>query len=711
MKQQSVFVISKMDCPAEERLIRDRLGRMKGIESLEFDLMARELTVVHGLADAAEVQAALESVGMDPIAKPVGTTISAQPAEAARFHLSRKDVALLALSGGLAIAAEVWAWTSGAEKSWPVAILALLSILIGGRETFRKGFIALRNFTLNINFLMSIAVIGAVAIGEWPEAAMVVFLFAVAETIEALSLDRARNASRALLEATPERATVRQESGEWLEMDAAVIANGAIIRVKPGERIALDGRLTAGASSVNQAPITGESIPVEKGVGDKVFAGSINERGAFEFEVTANRGHTTLDRIVKAVQAAQKDRAPTQRFVDRFAHYYTPAVVIIAVAIAALPPLLFSAPFLPWLYKALVMLVIACPCALVISTPVTIVSGLAAAARRGILIKGGAYLEAGAKLKTLALDKTGTLTEGKPKVTDIVTLNGTSETEALRLAGGVDALSEHPVASAIVARAREGQGEIPPATEFEAILGRGARARIDGQLYHVGNHRLTEERGVCGPHVETIIERLEQEGKTVVVLSSETKALAVFGVADTVRESSAAAIAELHQLGVKTIILTGDNQRTGQAIADQLGIDEVRGSLLPEEKLAAIGELQAEGAVGMVGDGVNDAPALAKADIGFAMGTAGTDTAIETADIAIMKDELRRIPEFLRLSQATRRILVQNISFAIGVKLVFFALSIAGFATLWMAVFADMGASLIVVFNGLRLLRSATAAE
>lgn len=455
-----------------------------------------------------------------------------------------------------------------------------------------------------------------------------------------------------------------------------------------------------------------------------MFAGSVNERGSFEFRVSAQTGDSTLARIIRAVQQAQSQRAPTQRFVDSFARYYTPAVFVLAILVASVPPLLFAQPYVPWLYKALVMLVIACPCALVISTPVTVVSGLAAAARRGMLVKGGAYLELGRKLKAVALDKTGTLTHGKPRVTDVISLTGHEQSELLQLAASLDAPSEHPVASAIVA-AWTGAGATPAGTTeesrlgtveksgelllvegFESITGRGVKGRIGGKWYSIGNHRLAQENGVTNAQVEAELERLEKDGKTTVVLSDEGRALAVVGVADTLRETSVEALRQLHALKVHTVMLTGDNAATAQAIARQVGIDDARGNLLPEDKLGAISDLLKQfGTVGMVGDGINDAPALAKSSIGFAMGAAGTDTAIETADVALMQDDLRKLPEFVRLSRATARVLSQNIILALGIKAVFFVLALTGHATLWMAVFADMGASLLVVGNGLRLLR------
>ncbi|MBA3024353.1 MAG: heavy metal translocating P-type ATPase [Gammaproteobacteria bacterium] len=709
--KQSIFVISNMDCPTEEALIRKRLGSVSGIGELSFNLMARRLTVMHTLDDDQAILDALSEIGMKTGAgqQCQSGSGSCSNCEVESPVVSRRTWLLMALSGTAAIAAEVVAWSGASEQSVAVIALALLSIATGGLSTLKKGWIALKTFTLNMNFLMSVAVFGAIIIGEWPEAAVVIFLFALAELIESLSLERAKNAIKGLMGMTPAVATVQLNGGEWREMAAADIRVGQTVRVRPGERIPLDGVVTAGGSSVNQAPITGESIPVVKAAGDPVFAGTLNERGMLEFRVTANKGNTTLDRIIHTVQEAQGQRAPTQRFVDQFARYYTPAVVVFAVLVAILPPLLFGAAFDDWFYKALVMLVIACPCALVISTPVTVVSGLAAAARQGILIKGGAHLENGRLIKAVALDKTGTLTHGRPVVTDVIPLVDLPADSLLQLAASVDMHSEHPIAAAIVSAWQNGgktERTLLPSSSFESITGRGAKAVVDGQLYYVGNHRQVEELGICGVHVEEVLHRLEKEGKTAVVLSTATEPLCIIGVADTVRGHSAEAIRQLHELGVKSAMLTGDNQTTASAIAAEVGIDDARGNLLPEEKLAAIDELISRyGKVGMVGDGINDAPALAKASIGFAMGSAGTDTAIETADVALMDDDLRKVPHFIQLSRDTSRVLRQNIALAIGIKAVFFILALAGQATLWMAVFADMGASLIVVFNGMRLLR------
>ena len=701
------YRIENMDCPTEETLIRDRLGKLEGVLGLEFNLMQRRLSVRHTLAGTATIELALAEIGMraEPLAEAAtgsGTRIPDAPA------ISRRQRVLMGAAGLAAIAAEILAWSTGQDASWPVILLALVAIAASGFETYKKGLIALRNFNLNINALMAIAVTGAVVIGQWPEAAMVMVLFSIAEMIEALSLDRARNAIRKLMEAAPETATVRQADDTWKEMAVAAVAAGMLVQVKPGQRLPLDGEVVLGQSAVNQAPITGESMPVDKGPGDSVFAGSINETGSFEFRVTSAAGQSTLARIIKAVEEAQGSRAPTQRFVDQFARIYTPAVLAIAVLVALLPPLAFGEPWIDWIYKALVLLVIACPCALVISTPVTIVSALAAAARRGMLIKGGAYLELGRDIKSLALDKTGTITEGKPAVTDLIGWDGSAADVALVAAAALAARSDHPVSRAIARRFTESGVNLATAEvgEFAALTGRGVRGDIAGVVHHLGNHRLIEELGLCSPSLEASLETLEKQGKTAVVVTRGASVLGILAVADRVRETSRAALADLHTLGVRTLMLSGDNSHTATAIAREVGIDDARGDQMPEDKLAAIeAELRTHGTVGMVGDGINDAPALAKSSIGFAMGAAGTDTAIETADVALMDDDLRKIPEFIRLSRATAAVLKQNIALALGIKAVFLVLAITGQATLWMAVFADMGASLLVVFNGMRLLR------
>ncbi|WP_114973531.1 heavy metal translocating P-type ATPase [Rhodoferax ferrireducens] len=695
---QTPIRIMQMDCPTEEALLRKKLGGMAGVAGMDFNLMQRVLTVTHEPKAIETILAAVRSLGFTPEIA-CDTSAHSEPTPE-----PVKPWWPLVLAGVAAIGSELAHWAG--LPTWVAALLAMAAVLACGITTYKKGWIAIRNGNLNINALMSIAVTGALLLGQWPEAAMVMVLFTIAELIEAKSLDRARHAIRGLMQLAPERATVLQADGTWGEVAAKSVQVDARVRIKPGERIALDGTIVSGRSNINQAPITGESLPVEKAEGDPVFAGTINESGSFEYAVTAAAGDSTLARIIHAVEAAQGARAPTQRFVDRFAQVYTPVVFAMAVAVAVLPPLLLGGDWFDWVYKALVLLVIACPCALVISTPVTIVSGLAAAARQGILVKGGVYLEEGRKLAWLALDKTGTLTHGRPAQTDFVVLNGWNETEVRSLAASLASRSDHPVSRALAEAAKRDGVVLRNVEEFEALPGRGTKGLIDGKRYHLGNHRLIHEQGRCSDELEARLSALEEQGKTVILLTDEQSVHGLFAVADTVKDSSRQAIAELHALGIKTIMLTGDNAHTARAIAAQVGIDEARGDLLPEDKLKAIeSKLGKEGAVGMVGDGINDAPALARSDIGFAMGAAGTGTAIETADVALMDDDLRKLPRFVRLSRDTHALLIQNIVLALGIKAVFLVLTLTGAGTMWMAVFADVGASLLVVGNGLRLLR------
>ncbi|TXH87283.1 MAG: heavy metal translocating P-type ATPase [Rhodoferax sp.] len=695
---QTPIRIMQMDCPTEEALLRKKLGGMPAVVGMEFNLMQRVLTVTHEPAAIEPILQAVRSLGFTPEVATDAASLT-QPTQE-----SAKPWWPLLLAGFAAIGSEAAHWLHA--PAWLAAVLAIVAVLACGITTYKKGWIALRNGNLNINALMSIAVTGALLIGQWPEAAMVMVLFTVAELIEAKSLDRARNAIQGLMQLTPERATVLQANGAWLEVEATTVPVGERVRIKPGERLALDGTVVSGRSTINQAPITGESLPVEKTEGDAVFAGTINESGSLEYIVTAAANNSTLARIIHAVEEAQGAKAPTQRFVDQFARVYTPVVFAIAMAVAVLPPLFFGGDWFDWIYKALVLLVIACPCALVISTPVTIVSGLAAAARQGILIKGGVYLEEGRKLRWLALDKTGTITHGKPVQTDFVALNGWSETEVRSLAASLAARSDHPVSRALAEAAVRDGVALRNVDGFEALAGRGTHGVMGGKTYYLGNHRLIHEQGSCSLALEARLSALEEQGKTVILLTDEHSVHGLFAVADTVKDSSRQAISELHALGIKTVMLTGDNAHTAQAIAAQVGIDEAVGDLLPVDKLQAIAsKVGKDGAVGMVGDGINDAPALARADIGFAMGAAGTGTAIETADVALMDDDLRKLPRFVRLSRHTHALLVQNIVLALGIKAVFLVLTLVGVGTMWMAVFADVGASLLVVANGLRLLR------
>ncbi len=617
----------------------------------------------------------------------------------------------IAAALGVALAAELSHLLLPDTLAWKAVGMALaaVAIALAGTGIYLSGLRALLRGRLGIDTLMAVAVTGAFLIGQWPEAAMVMALYALAELIEHKAADRARHAISGLMALAPDEAEVQAADGRWQRMPAAGVALDAIVRIRPGERVPLDGRVTAGRSSIDQSSVTGESIPVDKTVGDAVFAATVNQGGELQMRVTAVSGQTTLDRIIEAVEQAQESRAPTQRFVERFAAVYTPAVFIAAIAVAVLPPLLMGWTWLDAVYKALVMLVIACPCALVISTPVTVVSGLTAAARRGILIKGGTHLEGARRLKAIALDKTGTLTEGKPKLVHWQAWGAADAADAQRVAAALAGRSDHPVSRAIAQGLglADEAGAAPTVEDFEALAGRGVQGRVGGRRLVLANHRLIEERGLCSPELESLLAGHEAQGRTLTLLADDRAVLAVFAVADTLKPGSQDAVARLKRLGVVPVMLTGDNPSTARAVAAQVGIDDARGGLLPQDKLSAIDALrQRHGATAMAGDGINDAPAMAQADIGFAMGAAGTDIAMETADVVIMNDDLGRIADTVALSRRTHVLLWQNIALALGIKAVFFALALAGQATMWMAVFADMGASLLVVANGLRLLRA-----
>ena len=722
-KASSRFRIATMDCASEESEIRRAVDGIAGIRSMGFQLGERVLTIDGDPEAVEQALAAIRKSGFDPRAVPPASPLkqAAAPAhgEPGHEHDAEHDdehdhahtadgsgLKRLGLALALAVGAEGLGFFAPETRVWQGVGLAIAAVAIwlAGIDVYKKGLMALLRGRLNINALMTVAVTGAFVIGQWPEAAMVMVLYAIAEAIEAKAVDRARNAIKGLLQMAPEEAAVRQPDGSWLTVPVGDVPVGSVVRVRPGERVPMDGTLSSGSTSIDQAPVTGESIPVDKTIGDPVFAATINATGTFEFEVTAAASNSTLARIIHAVEQAQGTRAPTQGFVDRFAASYTPGVFVLAIAVALLGPLLLHWTWLQAIYKALVLLVIACPCALVISTPVTVVSGLAAAARRGILIKGGIYLEGARKLKAIALDKTGTITEGKPKlVASEVVAPATDVTLAQMVAAALAAESDHPVSRAIA------QGLAPSMKQvsgFKALAGRGVQGEIDGISYVLGNHRLMEERGQCSPAIEATLKAHEEAGRTVTLLAAPSGVLALYAVADTIKPSSREAVASLKALGIRPVMLTGDNQATASVIAHEAGIDEARGNLLPEDKLSAIKALQAQyGPTAMTGDGINDAPALAQADIGVAMGAAGTDTAMEAADVVVMNDDLRRIAETVHLSKATHAVLWQNISLALGIKAVFLVLAVFGNASMWMAVFADMGASLLVVANGLRLLR------
>jgi Cd2+/Zn2+-exporting ATPase len=586
--------------------------------------------------------------------------------------------------------------------------LYLAAVVAGAWYVAPKGWRALLRLRPDMNLLMTIAVAGALIIGEFLEAATVAFLFAVSLALESWSVGRARRAIAALMSISPNTARVIGTDGKETVVDVRSVHVGTTILARPGEKFPLDGKIVKGETTVNQAPITGESLPVPKTAGDNVFAGTINEDGAVEFITTKPAEDTTLARIIRMVGDAQSKRSPSEQWVEQFARYYTPAVMLLAFAVMALPPLFTGGLWSRWFYEGLVLLVIACPCALVISTPVSIVAALTASARHGVLVKGGAYMEAPARLKAIAMDKTGTLTEGRPEVRLVVPLSGHTEDEVLQIAAAVEARSEHPLARAIVRAAAE-KGIHPAAAEgLQAIKGKGATATIGGKLVWLGSHRLLEERGQETPLMHEQLERMEADGSSVVVLGKNEHVCGFIALADRIRPHARMAVDKMRAAGVERVImLTGDNQGTANAIAREAGVDEVRAQLLPEDKVAAVADLvQRFGQVGMVGDGVNDAPAMARATLGIAMGAVGTDAALETADVALMSDDLMSVSWLIHHSRRTLGIIRQNIFASLGVKMVFVSLTLFGHGSLWAAIAADTGMSLLVVFNALRLLGS-----
>ncbi len=697
---ESTFKIEGMDCREEVALLERRFKNMPGLEDFSADVMGQRLHVKYDAArlSTATITDAVADTGMRAWLEHEEPVAGSAPAERTRRYVVWSSGAALAL--GLAID-----WLrpgSGASVS-----LFGWSIAAGLFAVGRRAWNSVKTRVLDINVLMILAVAGAIILGQYAEAAAVIFLFAVAQALEALTLERARNAVRALMALTPADALVRDAAGERrVSVDA--IAVGAVIIVRPGEKIPLDGDVVAGQSDVNQAPVTGESLPVEREVGDVVFAGTINGRGALDIRVTKLRRDTTLARIVHMVERAQAQRAPSQTLVERFARLYTPAVIVLAAAVAIVPPVAFHQSWHVWFYRALVLLVVSCPCALVISTPVSIVAALAGAARKGVLIKGGAHLERMSRVRCVAFDKTGTLTQGMPAVVSTVTLNGAAPAHIVGLAASVEHRSTHPIAQAILDHAAASGIAAAPADAVSALAGRGAEGQVAGDRVLIGNHRLFEERQLCSPVIHDHVTAMDAGGHTAVLVAHNDQPIGIIAVADRPRHNSREAITLLRAQGIQSIVmLTGDSYGTAKAIATELGVDDFRAELLPEDKVAVVEELRRmHGSVAMVGDGINDAPALASADVGIAMGVAGSDAALETADVALMADELLRIPYAFRLSRATVRNIKINLAISVVLKAAFVVAAVSGVATLWMAVLADTGASVLVIANALRLLRA-----
>ena len=708
-RSHTTLRVAGMDCPDEIAAIERTLKPLAGVAGVKVNLMARTATIAHeSSVTRQQLIKAIATAGL----KASSMADSQATDDKLDVHSGRARLVSVIVSGVFTGVSLLLQWQNLIAPYGTIAA-AVIAMLASGWLILPKAIRALRHFSLDMNVLMSVAVLGAAAIGEWMEAAAVVFLFALSELLEGFSVGRARRAIQSLLALPPSTALVNRD-GQIQEMQIEEVNLDEILIIKSGARVPLDGVVTSGESAINQAPITGESMPVPKKPGDTVFAGTINGDGSLEAKVTKASGDTTLAKIIKLVGEAQSQKAPSQRFVDQFAKIYTPVVFMGAIVVVLSGPLLFHGAWLDWTYRALVLLVIACPCALVISTPVSIVSGVTAMARRGVLIKGGVFLEEIGKLKALAVDKTGTITEGRPRVRQVIPWNGKSEEEILRVAAAIDTHSDHPLAQAVVRYAEEMRIGFPRSENYVSRTGRGAEARIDGHLYFVGNHRFTHEAAVCSDDLEKRLAELEAQAMSVVIVGHKPhedckgEVLGILAVADTIRANAIGAIKMLHAAGVRRIVmLSGDNQRTVDAIAKQVGIDEAKGDLLPDQKIEQVRELIAQHKhVGMIGDGVNDAPAMAAASIGIAMGGAGTDTAIETADIALMQDDLSKVAEVIALGRRTVRIIQANISFALGVKAIFLALALLGHASLWLAILADTGATLVVIANALRLLKA-----
>ncbi|WP_417850244.1 heavy metal translocating P-type ATPase [Thalassoglobus sp.] len=708
MSSEMQLRIRGMDCAEEVTLLKRELLPMVGSEErLGFDVLNGKLVVERPAeVSEADILSAIERTGL----KAEPWQDKSQSRDDLSFWQRHQRLVLTAVSGVCGLAGLVVQLVAGESAVVPVTAIALYStgIAAGLLMVLPKAWRSLVSLRPDMNLLMSVAVVGAVLIGEWFEGATVAFLFSFSLLLESWSVGRARRAIASLMDLSPPTAHLRDEAGHVSDVAPKEVPVGSTVIVRPGEKIPLDGLVSEGASSVNQAPITGESVPVEKENGDEVFAGTINGDGLLEIETTKAADDTTLARIIKMVGDAGSKRAPSEKWVEKFAAVYTPAVMIVALLMLVIPPLAFGEEWAVWLYRSLVLLVIACPCALVISTPVSVVASLAAAARNGVLIKGGVFVELPAQLKAIAMDKTGTLTQGAPTVVDVVPMNGHDETELLTRAGALELNSNHPLARAIVEETKQRGMTIPAAERFATIQGKGASGVINGKPYWLGSHRYLEDRGQETPEVHNQLEAMQGAGRTVVVVGNDEHVCGFITLADAIREETREAIHQLHEAGVKQIVmLTGDNAGTAQAIAQEAGIDEVQAELLPEDKVSAVERLVEQYQfVAMIGDGVNDAPALARASLGLAMGAAGSDAAIETADIALMSDDLSKLPWLIHHSRRTLRIIRQNIAFSLGVKVLFVILTFAGLASLWAAIAADMGASLLVIGNGLRLLKS-----
>ena len=618
----------------------------------------------------------------------------------------KRNIALIISLGFILVA--VISQLSLGEDHLLTKALYILAIIIGGFDLFKEGFSDLIKLDFSMESLMTIAIIGAAFIGEWAEGSIVVILFAISEALERFSMDKARQSIRSLMDIAPKEALIRRNNVEQL-VSVDKIDIDDIMIIKPGQKIAMDGLVINGHSSVNQAAITGESVPVEKQLDDEVFAGTLNEEGVLEVKVTKKVTDTTIAKIIHLVEEAQGERAPAQAFVDKFAKYYTPFIIIMALLIVVVPPLFFGGDWNKWLYQGLSILVVGCPCSLVISTPVSIVSAIGNAAKNGVLVKGGVYLEEIGHLRAIAFDKTGTLTKGKPVVTDFIATSSETDINYLSIISSLESLSQHPLASAILNEADKTNVDYKSIQieDFQSITGKGLTGIHQNIRYYIGSPKLFSASVIEETAVKVQYRQFQEQGKTAMYFGTDEQILGVIAVADEVRDSSAAVISELHKLSIEhTIMLTGDNTKTAESIGKQLGVTEIKGDLMPQEKLDSIKALRTTyNKVAMVGDGINDAPALAASTVGIAMGGAGTDTALETADVALMGDDLQKLPFIVRLSRQTLKVIKQNITFSLGIKLLALLLVIPGWLTLWIAIVADMGATLLVTLNGLRLMK------
>jgi Cd2+/Zn2+-exporting ATPase len=694
--ERTVVRVEGMDCASCAATVEKRVGQLPGVHRATVNFAAGRLDAEHdpGLA-LQEIEKAVKDAGYGV----------SRAEEAARTPFWRTLRAVSVFASGLLFALGLALGLASAPEVARVGAY-LVAIAVGGLPIFRAAIAGVRARHLDMNVLMSVATVGAVGIGQWAEAASVMVLFAAGNALQVYAIDRTRGAVRALAGLAPDEVLVRRGGAERV-VPAAEVAVGETVVVRPGERLALDGEVVEGETTVNESPVTGESTPVEKGPGDAVYSGSLNGGGGVLVRVLQEASDSTLQRITRLVEEAQATKTPAEQFVDRFSRLYTPVVVAVAVVLAVVPPLL-GGEFGTWFYRALALLIIACPCALVISTPVTVVSGIGAASRRGILVKGGAALEAAGRLKALAFDKTGTLTEGRPVVSRVVPIDRRNETGVLTLAAALECRSEHPLAHAILTAADE--ASLPQVSGFRSVAGRGAEGVVDGNRYLIGSPRLFAERNITLDGATEALEAVEGAGETPVILGDEDDPLAVFGLADAVRPDARATLEALRAVGVgELMMLTGDGEAPARRIAEELGVS-YRARLLPEQKVEAVRELVSEHRdVGMVGDGVNDAPALAASSVGFAMGAAGTDVALETADVALMQDDLPKLAEAVRLSRSAEAIIKQNVYVSIAIKGLFVLLAPFGLVALWMAVLADMGTSIAVTLNGLRLFRRGRA--